>query len=96
MAILTKPALRTGFVIPKETKSMMIVVFFFPSVVINIHCPALPLNMEVNLEKGLPAGMFNSCIIIISGARVASMRFFDNGLGYIVTVIRNVGINMMP
>jgi len=75
---------------------VMIVVLSFLSVIIHIHRPALSLDMEVDLEKGFSPGMFNSCIVVISGARITSLCLFDDGGGDIVTVIRDMGINMMP
>jgi len=74
----------------------MIVVFSLPSVVIDIHSPALSVNTQVDLKKRLLTPTFNSCVAIPVCTRITSLRPFDNGLGHIVAVIRNMGVNMVP
>lgn len=75
---------------------MTMVVFSFPSIVIDIHRSVPSLNMKVDLKKGLSTRTLDSCIAIVSGAGITSLRLFNNDLGYIVSVIRNMGIEMMP
>lgn len=74
----------------------MIIVFFLSSVVIHIYRFSSALLIQINLEKRLTAGVFNSCVRIIPGARIVALAPLDNGGGHIITVIRNMGVDMMP
>lgn len=63
---------------------------------INIGSSACAIEVKPNLEKGLLSGMFNSCVAMIPGPGIMFLDPVDNNGGHIITVIGNMGINMMP
>ena len=75
---------------------MMIVVFPFPSIVIQIHRMTPSVFAELDLEKRGFAGTFNPGISVIARIRIISVRPGDHGRGHIAPVIRYMGIHVIP